>query len=136
MAESQLQKFRRRYPEFAEVCDWSNAKVLGFIEDAKEEMSETVWSNLYEKGYMALAAHLMAVSKAGQVAANNPALAGGGAGAVTFVKTGEEQIMYAVTSQTQGTTVEQAALMSTRYGQEYVRLRELVSGHPVILGGC
>lgn len=123
---------RRRYPEFASVADWPDATIDEFIADAGSEPDVDVWgATQWLKGVLALAAHLMAVAKR---SSNASASGGPGAavGAITSIKTGQESVSYEATIRMGDASDLDASLRSTPYGLEYIRLREQVSGHPLI----
>ena len=98
--------FLERYPEFKEV-DYE--KIDLFLSDAEMEVSQSRWGKLYQRGVLALTAHLLRLSLW-------TTEGGGGASA------GELSVSYAVPTLT-GTDAD---YQLTAYGQEYLRLRKLV----------
>jgi hypothetical protein len=116
-------------PEFADVLTYPDGTVDTFIGLAMGEISVTVWGSTYTRGSVALGAHLMKMAK--NSAAD--AVGGlGGAGNVSQIKTGDEMISFESTGVAQSDAKE-AALRSTKYGLEYLRLRSQVSGHPLMI---
>ena len=107
------EKFIQIYPEFAEV----DGDRLGiFIEHAKMEVSQKAWGKLYERGLLALTAHLLRLNQMATKAkgdANRP---------LASESAGEPSVSY------QGSTITgvNADYQLTAYGQEYLRLRKLV----------
>jgi hypothetical protein len=108
--------FRARYPEFtAEV--YPDLTVASAISDAESETNSTQWGALYSRGAYALTAHLLTVN-------------GPGASPIGGVKSrsiGDVSVTFS-----EGASALDE-LGSTRYGAEYVRLRNLISGGAVIV---
>lgn len=103
----------QRYPEFEKVDD---EKIDLFLLDAQMEISPSRWGKLYQRGVLALAAHLLCLSlwTTQSNGAANRNLASENAG--------ELSVSYAVPTLT-GTDAD---YQLTAYGQEYLRLRRLV----------
>jgi hypothetical protein len=102
-----------RYPEFA-TTDATRIDTLAA--DAALEMSVSKWGSKYDRGLAALVAHMIKVADQA---------ASGAAGPVTSEKIGDLSRSY---GQVGGTTGDEL-LMTTAYGQEYLRLRrQLVAG--------
>lgn len=105
--------FIERYPEFNEV-DYT--KIDLFLSDAEMEVSQSRWGKLYQRGVLALTAHLLRLSLW-------TTEGGGGANRnLSSESAGELSVSYAVPTLT-GTDAD---YQLTAYGQEYLRLRKLV----------
>lgn len=102
-----------RYPEFEKVDD---EKIDLFLLDAKTEISQARWGKLYQRGVLALAAHLLRLSlwttQSGGAANRN----------LAAESAGELSVTYAAPMLT-GTDAD---YQLTAYGQEYLRLRRLI----------
>ncbi|MFQ1023205.1 DUF4054 domain-containing protein [Avibacterium paragallinarum] len=106
-----IEAFKGRYPEFERADD----NTIGFfIEDAKQEIDERQWSHLYCRGVLALTAHFIAMRK--RVSEN----AGGPIALLASESVGELSASYAIPPN------GGEAYHLTAYGQEYLRLRNLV----------
>lgn len=106
--------FLLRYPEFKKT----DARRIGlFLSDAQAEVSQVRWGKLYDRGVMALTAHLLKLKAdaefSGGVASRN--LAGESAG--------ELSVSYTAPISANGSD---DFYQLTAYGQEYLRLRRLV----------
>lgn len=108
--------FRARYPEFT-VDVYSDPIVQAAIDDAALEISLAQWALLYDRGALALAAHFLTVSVAG----SSPI------GGIQSRSIGDVSVTFA-----KGASALDD-LGATRYGAEYVRLRNLVCGGAVIV---
>ncbi|OOF84433.1 hypothetical protein BKG93_07840 [Rodentibacter ratti] len=110
-----LQKaFLQRYPEFEET----DARRIGlFISDAQTEISPKRWGKLYQRGVMALTAHLLKLRADAEISGGvaNRNLASESAG--------ELSVSYATPTAVNGSD---DFYQLTAYGQEYLRLRKLV----------
>lgn len=110
-----VEQFKIRYPEFKEIDDLT---IAFFITDAKPEVSRRVWGNLYEKGLLALVAHMLEMSRRRQ---------NGGGGSpnqtVASESAGELSVSYA---QPQNIANGDENYHLTSYGQEYLRLKSRV----------
>ncbi len=105
--------FLERYPEFNEV-DYT--KIDLFLSDAEMEVSQSRWGKLYQRGVLALTAHLLRLSLW-------TTEGGGGANRnLASESAGELSVSYAAPTLT-GTDAD---YQLTAYGQEYLRLRKLV----------
>ena len=106
-------EFYIRYPEFKEVDPLT---VGFFIVDAKAELSSSVWGELYKRGLLALVAHLLELQRlrVENGGAPNQTVASESAGALSVSYGGA------------ALSPEDEVYNSTVYGQEYLRLRELV----------
>lgn len=106
-------QLKQRYPELENADD----TLIGiFIEDAKMEISQARWGRLFERGVLALSAHLYRLNQLSQL--NE----GGAVKAIASESAGELSVSYQAPSLT-GTQADYAL---TAYGQEYLRLRKLV----------
>ena len=106
--------FLLRYPEFEKT----DARRIGlFLSDAQAEVSQVRWGKLYDRGVMALTAHLLKLKAdaefSGGVASRN--LAGESAG--------ELSVSYTAPISANGSD---DFYQLTAYGQEYLRLSRLV----------
>lgn len=106
--------FLLRYPEFEKT----DARRIGlFLSDAQAEVGQVRWGKLYDRGVMALTAHLLKLKAdaefSGGVASRN--LAGESAG--------ELSVSYTAPISANGSD---DFYQLTAYGQEYLRLRRLV----------
>jgi len=109
--------------EFETVDADELARVDRFLGYAAAQLSYDTWEEQYTMGCVYLTAHMLkmrAMSSAGD----------NGGGPVSSRKAEQLAISYAVP---QG-DAEDAALQSTRYGQEFLRLRSSLVMGPVVLG--
>ena len=106
--------FLLRYPEFGKT----DAKRIGlFLYDAQAEVSKVRWGKLYDRGVMALTAHLLKLS-------TDAEMSGGAANRnLASESAGELSVSYAAPISTNGSD---DFYQLTAYGQEYLRLRRLV----------
>jgi hypothetical protein len=116
------------YPEFASTTDWLDATIEQFIGWAALELDAETWGVHFERGSLALAAHLMALAKRSQAGADSTA--GASTGAVTGLRTGQESITFSAPAAAQAAASD-SSLGSTIYGLEYIRLRERVVAGPL-----
>lgn len=105
--------FIKRYPEFK---DADLEQVGIFIEDAKAEISEKQWGQLYGRGVMALAAHLLRISF------NLKESQGGAIRPIASETAGELSVSYTQSISNPSDDFYQ----TSAYGQEYLRLRKLI----------
>ena len=108
-----IDDFRERYPEFKEVDGFL---IDLFLLDAQQEISQARWGRLFERGVLALAAHLLRLSL--WATESN----GGANRNVASESAGELSVGYTAPTIT-GTDAD---YQLTAYGQEYLRLRKLV----------
>lgn len=120
--------FRVDFSGFADDVVWPDAVVTRSLQLADAETGSTRWGNytdlsIKQRGMFNFAAHNLTFKKL-----NETATANGGAPASTAQvqsKTvADESITYAVNAQ--GQPASDAALNSTSYGQEFIRLRRRV----------
>ena len=106
--------FLLRYPEFGKT----DAKRIGlFLSDAQAEVGKVRWAKLYDRGVMALTAHLLKLSADAEIS-------GGAANRnLASESAGELSVSYAAPIYTNGSD---DFYQLTAYGQEYLRLRKLV----------
>ena len=106
--------FLLRYPEFGKT----DAKRIGlFLSDAQAEVRKVRWAKLYDRGVMALTAHLLKLSADAEIS-------GGAANRnLASESAGELSVSYAAPIYTNGSD---DFYQLTAYGQEYLRLRKLV----------
>ncbi|MDE9519553.1 DUF4054 domain-containing protein [Xenorhabdus bovienii] len=118
-------EFLTRYPEFAKV-DKNRIEIA--LQDAANQMSSKVWNKLYEQGRQALAAHLLYVSGALTRRGNS----NGKPVQIAMSKSaGGLSTGYSAPDAGFGTNHEGYA--SSSYGQDYLRLRKLVSRHMLVV---
>ena len=122
--------FRDEYPEFQKVDDGT---IKHFLESSALVVSKKVWGTLYDLGLFAYTAHRLAVrgflnrDLDGNVIFNN----GENFKSVSSKSAGGLSIGY--TSQNTSTgNPSDYDLTSTSYGQEYLRLRRLITPIGVI----
>ena len=109
-----ISDFRARFPEFAGQGD---PQIQALVDEAKLQITEKVWTDWYKMGINYFVAHYLAISKAqsqGDDNNRNPIL-NMGAGRVTVQQQAAE-----------GKTDSEIFFGSTSYGQEYLRLRNIV----------
>ncbi|MDC9606856.1 DUF4054 domain-containing protein [Xenorhabdus griffiniae] len=117
--------FLTRYPEFANV---DKHRIELALQDAADQISSKVWRRLYEQGRQALAAHLLYVSGALTRSGNN----NGKPVQIAMSKSaGGLSIGYSAPDA--GFTANHEGYASSTYGQEYLRLRKLVSRHMLVV---
>lgn len=106
--------FLLRYPEFGKT----DAKRIGlFLYDAQAEVSKVRWGKLYDRGVMALTAHLLKLS-------TDAEMSGGAANRnLASESAGELSVSYVAPISTNGSD---DFYQLTAYGQEYLRLRRLI----------
>lgn len=106
--------FLLRYPEFGKT----DAKRIGlFLSDALAEVSKVRWGKLYDRGVMALTAHLLKLSADAEIS-------GGAANRnLASESAGELSVSYVAPISANGSD---DFYQLTAYGQEYLRLRRLV----------
>lgn len=106
--------FLLRYPEFGKT----DAKRIGlFLSDAQAEVSKVRWAKLYDRGVMALTAHLLKLSADAEIS-------GGAANRnLASESAGELSVSYTAPISANGSD---DFYQLTAYGQEYLRLRKLV----------
>lgn len=119
---------RTLYPEFADTSAYPDATVTIFIDAAASELDVEVWGELFARGALALAAHMMALAKRSSgAAASTESLPGG---AVTSMRTGDEAISFGAVGAATASPSE-VSLRTTAYGLEYLRLEAKVIGSPL-----
>lgn len=137
MSASTRKKLRIIYPVFASKSLFPDDEVDVFISLAAEELEETVWKTRFERGVMALAAHMMEIARQQKALAAAIEEGGGGAlavGPIQSIKTGDLQTSYG----SLGTALAEddlKSLMTTPYGLEYIRLCGQVVSTPLSVGG-
>ena len=106
--------FLLRYPEFEKT----DARRIGlFLSDAQAEVSQVRWGKLYDRGVMALTAHLLKLKADAE-------FSGGAANRnLASESAGELSVSYAAPIPANGSD---DFYQLTAYGQEYLRLRRLV----------
>jgi len=112
---SSRSRLRAQYPEFESTTDYPDSTVDDFISWAADELSSSVWDNLYEAGVVSLAAHLLKVSDLSSDG-------GAGAGPVESKSVGPVSVSYDVDSGDSDSN-----LTSTKYGREHARLKKKVA---------
>lgn len=108
--------FKTRFTEFASVDD---ARINLFIADAVLELNEAAWGSLYNKGLLYLTAHLL------QIGTNT---ANGNSGSVSQVASQSvEGVSISYNAIGQNSSTSDLSFLSTAYGQEYARLKKIIS---------
>lgn len=108
-----LSDFLQRYPEFEKL----DPKLIElFLLDAQTEVSQARWGKMYERGVMALAAHLLKLH-AMRLEDDGEAIQ-----ALASESAGELSVSYAPTM----SAANEQDYRLTAYGQEYLRLKRLV----------
>lgn len=114
-------EFTVRYPEFAST---DPARINGALQDAENQMSRKVWNKLYEQGLHALAAHLLyasgALSKTGST---------NGKPVKTMISHSVAGLSVGYSAPDAGFGANHDGYATSTYGQEYIRLRNLVAVH-------
>ncbi|WP_145562383.1 DUF4054 domain-containing protein [Yersinia aldovae] len=114
-------EFTERYPEFTSTLQ---TRRDGALEDAANQMSRKVWARLYEQGHHALAAHLLYVS-----GALTPSGSSNGKPVQTLTSRSVAGVSVGYSAPDAGFGSNHDGYASSGYGQEYIRLRELVGVH-------
>ncbi|QHJ76860.1 MAG: hypothetical protein [Caudoviricetes sp.] len=118
-------QFRNEYPEFKKVDD---STINHFLESSALVVSKKVWGKLYELGLFAYTAHRLAVKGVlnqdldGNTIFNN----GENFKSVSSKSAGGLSIGYTSQNTSSGNPSDYD-LTSTSYGQEYLRLRRLIT---------
>ena len=109
-----IEHFKIRYPEFKEVDD----KTLSlFFLDAKKELSQSRWGDLYERGLLALVAHFLYLRNQNLInkgQAINP---------IASKSVDSLSVGYASNSG----KLSENIYTTNAYGQEYLRLRKIAT---------
>lgn len=121
--------FRTDFEGFADVNTWTDQVVTRALQMADMETGSKRWGNysdlsIKQRGMFNFAAHFLTFKKLNSIATAS----GGAPSSVAPVQSksvGDESISYAVL--TQNTPSSDAALSSTSYGQEFIRLRSRVA---------
>lgn len=119
-----VEDFLARYPEFEAV---DKGRLTLAIDDAALEVSAPVWGKLYQKGVFALAAHLLYAGGA----ISDDKKPGEPAQAATSMSAGGLSIGMADPGAGFGTDNQGLAMSS--YGQEYLRLLQLVGRYMLVV---
>jgi hypothetical protein len=128
-------KLRILYPQFSDPSDFPDSTVDTFIEEASLEVEKSVWRQLYQRGVLALAAHMMFVAERTKSIADSSPIGGGIVGPVSSIKTGDEQISFGTVSGGSGFGSFESSLSTSPYGQEFLRLWSQVTGRPISIDG-
>ena len=119
--------FLIRYPEFS-GADPDRIRIM--LDDAASEIGKRAWGDLYERGVYALAAHFL-FSYGMTEDDENSGVAGQPLGSVASQSAGG--LAESFTTASSSATEDDASLFDTsRYGQEYVRLRKLTRRHILV----
>ncbi|MCK3654228.1 hypothetical protein A4G19_10610 [Pasteurellaceae bacterium Macca] len=110
------QDFLSRYPQFEEKKLDDNLIEL-FLSDAKTEISESRWGKHYARGVLALTAHFATVHLWGIGSEGDPHRL------TASESVGELSVSYTAPTLKAG----EESYHTTAFGQEYLRLRKLVS---------
>lgn len=117
------------------LSDATDEELSTFVDFALQRVHPNTWGHLHGQGVVYLAAHL-ATRAAAQLADNaDKAEAIREGGEVQGVKTKDLSVTYGQTSVSASAQVSMAhmAYTSTPYGREYVALKALIGGGPVIV---
>lgn len=120
-------KLRILYPEFASLTAYTDVVVDLFLGWAALELDALTWGTHFERGSLALAAHMMAISKRSAAAAT--AALGASSGGIASMSTDQESIAFQAPPQV--ASAGDGSLGSTVYGLEFIRLRERVVAGPL-----
>lgn len=118
MALNTPAQLKARYPELAALTD---PVCQSALDDAFEEINETVWGTRGAKGEAALAAHFL-VAKG---ALNDPNASGmQGSGPIQHMRVGDVSVSFDVNAMARAVDGHglHMALTATKYGLEYDRL--------------
>jgi hypothetical protein len=110
------QDIRDRYPEFASVTDYPDARIQTWITKGVGELDETAWGDQYDEGLLAFTAHYLSWSTS--VTGNGGS--GGSLGPVAAKSIGDVSVTFAGMGGEM--TQQEAFFRSTPYGQEYWRM--------------
>ena len=113
-----------RFPNFV---DENPVRIQLFITDAEQSVNRTVWGKKADLGIIYLTAHLLAISPSPDISGGS----GSVGGVVTSEKVGDLSRNYSTT--TAPSSASNAALSSTRYGLEFIRLRREVLTSPAVI---
>lgn len=109
------------HPEFEDDTLWPDSVVEVFVSEAADQLEYSVWKNDYERGVLALAAHMMKLADFSRKKKS-------GGGRLSQIKTSQLSEAYAPTV---GVTSDDAIYMKTQYGEEFLRLKRRQGGGPI-----
>lgn len=123
MAETSLQKYRRRIPQFASSSD---DVINGWLTDASSALCAASFGSRYQDAVIYYAAHLQAVADiSAQMAAGGPGSVLGYAGLASSVKEGDLTIaLRAGSGNAQAQSMSDDFLALTIYGRQYAHIRD------------
>lgn len=112
-------ELRLRWPAFASATDFPDSVVQAALDSAAAELAQDVWCATWTPGVLALAAHSLEIYARTLAAGAGNA----GQGGIAAIKTGDEQITFGAVGAAIATG-DEAALRTTPYGLEFLRLQE------------
>jgi hypothetical protein len=119
--------FLNRYPEFSGT---DQDRIGAMLDDATSEIGKRVWGSLYERGVYALAAHFL---YSGGMASQDENAESAGIPLRSVAGQSAGGLSESFTTASSSSTEDDASLFDTsRYGQEYVRLRKLTRRHILV----
>ncbi|QHJ84905.1 MAG: hypothetical protein [Caudoviricetes sp.] len=123
-------EFRDEYPEFIKVSD---STIEYFLESSALVVSEKAWGKLYKLGLFAYTAHRLAVKGFLNIGLDGNPVFNNGENFKTVSSKTAGGLSISYTSQNVSTSnASDYDLASTSYGQEYLRLRRLITPVGVI----
>lgn len=122
-----VQRFLTRYPEFTAVNTSHPERIEICIEDALTEVPKKQWTNLWERGVCALAAHLLVAR-----GWNNPDSEGESSPLQAVASEAAGALSVSYVSGSASETMDDEYFSLTAYGQEYIRLRRLTFKHILV----
>lgn len=122
--------FRDEYPEFSKVDD---SIIKHFLESSELVVSKKAWGKLYDLGLFAYTAHRLAIKGFLNIGLDNQPIFSNGENFKTVSSKTAGGLSIGYTSQNTSTgNTSDYDLTSTSYGQEYLRLRRLITPIGVI----
>lgn len=114
-------ELRSRYPEFADIVDYPDARIQLFINDAQDDIGtdESHWGSTvrYTRALAALTAHMLVLGTNSEAGDINPLQA------IASKKAGDVQIAHVQSSKTAPKSTYENRLQATTYGQDFLALR-------------
>ena len=101
------------------------------INIAQRQVTASTWAELFEDGVANLTAHILTLAARSKEAADAGIFA---AGAMTSIKTADLAVGFGATGAATA-KADEAALRTTTYGLEYLRLRSMLPFQPLVFGG-
>lgn len=128
--------FRLRFPEFEDETLFSDARIQLFLDDSVVFMgdNEARWNSKYNLAQSYLTAHLLSIGTNTEAGASQSS-----SGTIASKSAGGVSVSFSGTNQADKSD-EDAWLLSTAYGQQYLLLRNsvfvgvLVANSPIKIG--